>query len=95
MRASLKTTLALSLAALTMALAVCATPAAAGPIKKLYPPHFGHFHHGWGPGFGLGLGLIGAAVAADYAYDSCMSIARSTTAGHFVGRRRSTSATDL
>ena len=88
MRASLKTTLALSFAALTMALAVSATPAAAGPIKKIFPPHPHHFHGGWGPGFGLGLGLVGAAVAADYAYDSCIVYRPIYDSwGHFIGRR--------
>lgn len=64
MRISLKTTIAASLTALTLALAVTASPAEAKPWPK--PWH----HHGFGPA-GLVLGLAGLAVAADVAAQSC------------------------
>jgi hypothetical protein len=61
MRPSIKTTIAASLAALTLGLAVVgSTPASAHPW-----PHNG-FHHGfWGPG--IGLGILGLAAAGAYA----------------------------
>jgi len=72
MRASLKKSIAVSLAALTLgvSLAVSAGPAVAGP------PPFPHHHHGFGGfGLGLGLGLLGGAIAASSAYyppDPCV-----------------------
>ncbi len=90
MRASLKSSVALSLAALTMAFAVSATPASAHPLQKFGGPHFPHFHHGWGwgPGVGLGLALAGGAVAAEYAYGSCIVYRPIYDGfGNYIGRR--------
>ncbi len=71
MRASLKKSIALSLAALMLGagLAASATPAAAKP----WWPHPFH-HHFWGPGLGLGIGLgvLGLAAAWQYGADSCV-----------------------
>ena len=68
MRNTLKTSIALSLAALALGagLAASATPASAKPIII---HHFHGFHHGFGPW--LGLGVVGA-VAAGYAAESCI-----------------------
>ena len=69
MRASLKKSIAFSLAALVLGLgvAVSATPASAKPFW----PHPFHHHHGWGPGLGVGIGLgvLGAAAAYDSALE--------------------------
>jgi hypothetical protein len=71
MSGTLKTSIALSLAALMFGLAA-STPVDAKPFPKMFPPHhFHHFHGGWGWGPGLALGLVGAAVAADVAATSC------------------------
>ncbi|MGD0640517.1 MAG: hypothetical protein ABSC22_07200 [Roseiarcus sp.] len=87
MRASVKTSIAVSLAALTLVagLAASATPAAAKP----WWPH----HHGWGPGLGIGIGLgvLGAAAASQYGsgddYDSCIRYRRTYDAwGNYIGR---------
>jgi hypothetical protein len=70
-RASLKKSIALSLAALMLgaSLAASATPASA----KMFWPHPFH-HHGFGPGFGLGIGLgvLGAVAASQYDPDPCV-----------------------
>jgi len=69
MRASLKKSIAVSLAALMLAssLAVSATPAAA----KTWWPGKGF---GMGLGVGLGLGALGGIAASQpaYGYDSCV-----------------------
>lgn len=81
MRPSFKTTIAASLAALTLGLAVVgATPASAKPW-----PHPG-FHHGfWGPG--IGLGLIGLAAGAAYA-DNCVEYRPIYDRwGHYIGQQ--------
>jgi len=66
MRASLKKTVAGSLAALTLAFALAgaATPASATPF---HPGFHGGFHGGWHRGWGgpaLGLGIAGLAAGA-------------------------------
>lgn len=86
MRASLKTSIVLSLAALTLGigLAASATPASA----KMIWPHPFH-HHGFGPGFGvgLGLGLLGAA-ASEYDGNSCVAFRPAYDRwGNYLGRR--------
>ena len=54
MRASFKTTIIASLAALTLV---------AGAVSADAKPFFPHpWHHGWGPGFAFG--VIGAGIAA-------------------------------
>jgi hypothetical protein len=70
MRNTLKSSIALSLAALTLVagLAASASPASAKPIIIPHPYH--GFHHGFGPWFGLG--VVGAVAAAGYAADSCI-----------------------
>ena len=62
MRASLKKTVAGSLAALTLAFALAgaATPASATPF---HPGFHGGWHRGWG-GPALGLGIAGLAAGA-------------------------------
>ena len=88
MRATLKTSIALSLAALTVCAGLTATtsPAAAWPIiqpkipfKPIPLPKFGpgpmphHFHHGFGPWAAAGLFGVGlAAAAAASAQDPCV-----------------------
>ena len=76
MRASLKTTVAASLAAITLIASVAAADA--------YPWRHGHWRHGYGWGPGIAFGVIGAGVLAN----SCL---RSTPVydawGHYVGRR--------
>lgn len=78
MRATLKTSIALTLAALTASagLAAATAPAAAWPYKLIQPmiplkpfpllpkpgPFPHHFHHGFGPW--VAAGVIGAAAAA-------------------------------
>ena len=59
MRASLKKTVAGSLAALALALGAAATPAAASPLWH----GGGGWHRGWG-GPALGLGIAGLAAGA-------------------------------
>ena len=68
---SLKTSIALSLAALTLGTALSSTPVAAKPMFPVFPHPYHHFHHGWGWGPGIAFGLAGAAVAADVAAASC------------------------
>jgi hypothetical protein len=82
MRASLKKSIAVSLAVLTLGvgLAASAGPAGAGPfpfpklpikpfpIKPLPGPmHHPDFYGGFGPGFALG--VVGGAIAASSAYE--------------------------
>jgi Spy/CpxP family protein refolding chaperone len=78
MRASFKTTLAASLAAVTLFASVAGASA-------YYPwPHHHHWHHGFGWGPGIAFGVIGAGMAAE----ACL---RSTPVydawGNYVGER--------
>ncbi len=90
MRASLKTSVTFTLAALAIGLGVAAS---ATPASAHMPPHsggghfghFGHWGHGghWGPGFGFGLGLVGLGYEAE----SCVRYQPVfDSAGEFVGR---------
>ncbi|HZZ62890.1 MAG TPA: hypothetical protein VFE63_17295 [Roseiarcus sp.] len=82
-----KTSIALSLAALTLATALSSTPASAKfpkfPIPKPFPFH--HYHHGWGWGPGLAVGLVGAAVAADVSCTGYSAIYDQY--GHYLGQQ--------
>jgi hypothetical protein len=83
MFASLKTSIAASLAALTFGIALSASPADAGGFRMggvggsfhgglagLGPHHvgWGWRHHGWVPGLGLGLAAAGAAASSCIVY---------------------------
>jgi ABC-type sugar transport system substrate-binding protein len=84
MRATLKKSIALSLAALTVSagLVASAGPAAAKPFPKPFPIHH---YHGFGPW--VALGVIGAAAAAA-ADDSCIQYRPVYDAwGDYLGRR--------
>jgi hypothetical protein len=86
MRIAFKKTLAVSLAALTLGLAVVS---AATPASAHYWPH-GGYHHGhgyWGPGVALGVfGLAAGAVAASQ-YDDCVRYRPVYDSyGNYVGR---------
>ena len=82
MRASLKSAVAASLAALTLALAVTASPAEAKPWPKPW------IHHGFGPA-GLVLGIAGLALAADVAAQSCIEYRPIYDSyGNYLGRER-------
>jgi hypothetical protein len=101
MRATLKKSIALSLAALTITAGLAAStgPAAAWPPKLIVPfkpfpilpgpapmPH--HFHPGFGPW--VAAGVIGAAAvaAAASAEDPCIQYRRVYDAwGNYLGRR--------
>jgi len=74
MAALRKTTVAVSLAALTLASAFSTSPAYAWCHGYCgYHGGWGHHYYGWGPGlaFGLAAGAI-AAGAASAAYSSCV-----------------------
>jgi hypothetical protein len=82
MRISVKKTVAASLAALTLGLAVVSTPASA------HTWHGGWGHHGfWGPGlvFGLAAGAI-ATSAYGYNYDCVRYRPVYDAYGNYVGR---------
>ena len=66
MRASLKTTIVASLAALTLVAGVVSTDAKPF-FKPMGGPH--PWHHGFGPG--LAFGVIGAGIAAAAIANSC------------------------
>jgi hypothetical protein len=88
MRASLKKSIAVSLAALTLVagLSASVTPAAAFPMGPHH--HFGGF--GWGLGVGLGLGVLGGIAAAQpgYGYGSCIRYRPAYDAwGNYIGPR--------
>ena len=81
---ALETTVALSLAALTLSLSLTATPAAAKPMM----PHGGHGRHGGFFGPALAFGLIGAIVATGVAAESCTEYRPMYDQfGNYIGRR--------
>ena len=101
MRATLKKSIALTLAALTVSAGLAAStgPAAAWPPKLIIPfkpfpllpgpgpmPH--HFHHGFGPWVAAGVIGAAAAAAAASAEDPCIQYRRVYDAwGNYLGRR--------
>ena len=99
MRATLKKSIALSLAALTITAGLAAStgPAAAWPQKLILPfkpfpllpgpmPH--HFHHGFGPWVAAGVIGAAAAAAAASAEDPCIQYRPAYDAwGDYLGRR--------
>jgi hypothetical protein len=101
MRAALKKSIALSLAALTVgvALAGSASPAAAWwPPKLIVPikpiplpppnPYHHHFHNGFGPWVAAGVIGAAAAAAAASANDSCIQYRPAYDAwGDYLGQR--------
>ena len=83
MRASVKQSIALSVAAMTLGFGVLAvaTPAAAHPW-----PHHG-FHGGFFSGV-LGLGLLSGMVASQYGDDACVQFRPTYDRwGNYIGRR--------
>jgi hypothetical protein len=88
MRTAVKKTLAASLAAVTLGLAVVGS---ATPASAHYWPHGGYgYHHGhgfWGPGVALGVfGLAAGAVAVSQ-YDDCVRYRPAYDSyGNYVGR---------
>jgi hypothetical protein len=102
MRATLKTSIALSLAALTVCAGLAAStgPAAAGgwnlikfqKFPYMLPPGPGpfphHFHHGFGPWVAAGVIGAAAAAAAASAEDPCIQYRPVYDAwGNYLGRR--------
>ena len=101
MRATLKKSIALSLAALTVSVGLAAStgPAAAWPSKLIIPfkpfpllpgpgpmPH--HFHPGFGPWVAAGVISAAAAAAAASAEDPCIQYRPAYDAwGDYLGRR--------
>lgn len=64
---------------------VAATMAAtSGAEAKPFWPH----HHFWGPGLGLGIGLLGAAAAYEATSSDCHWISRYDAYGNYVGSVR-------
>jgi hypothetical protein len=87
MRANLKKTIAASLAALTLGLAVVGSTT---PASAHYFPHGGYYHGGhgyWGPGLALGVfGLAAGAIVASQ-YDCVRYRPIYDAYGNFIGRQ--------
>jgi len=80
MRATVAKSIALSMAALTLSLGMAATPTPAAAH-----PHWAH------PGFfaaAIGLGVLGAIAASEYAGDPCVQYRPTYDRwGNYIGRR--------